>query len=135
MAELNFNVKSIPASSLFAFKLKAIKDQLDQENHPLSMLITTIKTAFTRANVNILYNKELRPLNNVNGQTLSSQLNQADKDGQTNAQTVPNINCDLYMNESKRCIQELKTIITIIEEVFLDFYDLRKQIKTRVNRE
>jgi hypothetical protein len=39
------------------------------------------------------------------------------------------------MNESRRCIQELKTIITILEEVFLDFYDLRKQIKSRVNRE
>ena len=39
------------------------------------------------------------------------------------------------MKEAKRCILELKTIITILVEVFLDFYDLKKEIKTRVNSE
>lgn len=69
---------------------------------------------FTKANAGILYDKHLRVKNN---------------------HAPIAVDCDLYMKESRRCIRELKVLITIMEEVILDFYDIKSEIKTRVNRE
>ena len=45
------------------------------------------------------------------------------------------VDTKMFLEEAKRCIEELKIFRDIMVEVLLEFYQLHKMAKNRVNRE
>jgi hypothetical protein len=103
--------------------LRTIQQHIGQKNHPIGVLIRAFKQEFVKENCWLLFDKETRYLNSGSPappmKSLRASMSQANEsDGQTN------INCEAFMLEAKRLIQEVKVYITIIQEIFMDFYEL-----------